>query len=66
MSGQTYDKGPLKVKFRPFEDDSLISLVEIDQKERNLIFVNNKNIIRVFEIKMLLRNNIGSDNMIFT
>lgn len=66
FDGQSFDKEPLKVTFRPFEDEARITMIETDQLEKNLIFLSDMNVVRVFEVKRLLRSNLTSDNMIYT
>jgi hypothetical protein len=38
LNGQSIDKEPLKVKFNPFEDNSEITMIDMDPKEKCLIF----------------------------
>ena len=66
IEGQSIEKEPLKVKIRPFEDRSEITLIENDYFEKNLIFLNNMNLVRVFDIKYLLHNILDTENLIFT
>ena len=59
FEGKSIDKEPLKVKFKPFDDEQKVTMIETDQMENNIVFVSDNNVIRVFEVRKLLRNKIS-------
>ena len=41
-------------------------MIETDMQEKYLIFLNDINIVRVYDFKRLLRNNLDASNLLFT
>jgi hypothetical protein len=66
LTGQSIDQEPLKVNFHPFDDKAQITMVEMDAREKYLVFVNDMNVIHIFNMIYLLQSNLDTNNLLFT